>query len=410
MLLKDCLLVLVVFWGPSCCYQFSPDLFSAAFVADVNAVADTWVADHNFPVNMTKEQLGYLLDLSEPTSDHKKYLDETISREGVSNAATGYKPFAKTITREGVSATATGYKYFDKTIAEKGISAAAIDYKSLAESNGITRKLQSVGEDSKIPASFDARTNWPNCPNIGKVYDQGACPSSYAFAVVPAFSDRRCIHSNGAHPEPLSIEYLLSCCHACKLKDDTRVCGAGQAITAWWFLHKRGIVTGGAYRSKEGCQPVSFPPCNRVFSETGSFCTDQTAPSLRCHTRCTNENYTVPYSRDRHRGKIQYWVNTQVTAIQREILTNGPATTQISVYEDFLHYKSGVYRHVTKGKRFPHQHTLKLIGWGEEAGIPYWLLLNSWGAHWGDQGTVKILRGHAECYIEYYVSASIPKY
>lgn len=58
--------------------------------------------------------------------------------------------------------------------------------------------------------------------------------------MAPAFSDRRCILSKGKHPESMSIEYLLSCCHACKYDDRTRVCGAGQPITAWWFLHKRG--------------------------------------------------------------------------------------------------------------------------------------------------------------------------
>lgn len=69
---------------------------------------------------------------------------------------------------------------------------------------------------------------------------------------------------------------------------------------------------------------------------------------------------------------------------------------------------SGVYHHV-KGRRFYHQHTLRLIGWGVENGTPYWLLVNSWGKTWGDQGTVKILRGQAECNLEYYVSTAVPK-
>jgi hypothetical protein len=35
----------------------------------------------------------------------------------------------------------------------------------------------------------------------------------------------------------------------------------------------------------------------------------------------------------------------------------------------------------------------RLLGWGEEAGTPYWLVANSWNYDWGDNGTFKE-RGH----------------
>ena len=36
--------------------------------------------------------------------------------------------------------------------------------------------LVAAGE---IPESFDARTQWPNCPSIGEVRDQGSCGSCW---------------------------------------------------------------------------------------------------------------------------------------------------------------------------------------------------------------------------------------
>jgi len=50
----------------------------------------------------------------------------------------------------------------------------------------------------------------------------------------------------------------------------------------------------------------------------------------------------------------------------------------------------------------------KLIGWGVENDVDYWLLVNSWGHEWGQNGLFKIKRGTNECYIEYFVSGGVP--
>lgn len=31
-------------------------------------------------------------------------------------------------------------------------------------------------------------------------------------------------------------------------------------------------------------------------------------------------------------------------------------------------------------------HAIKILGWGEEDGVPYWLCANSWNTDWGDNG------------------------
>lgn len=88
-------------------------------------------------------------------------------------------------------------------------------------------------------------------------------------------------------------------------------------------------------------------------------------------------------------------------------MNNGPITASMSVYEDFLTYKSGVYTHKT-GKNLG-GHAIKLLGWGEtEDGTPYWLLANSWNDSWGDNGYFKIYRGNNTCGIESGLYAGIP--
>ena len=43
---------------------------------------------------------------------------------------------------------------------------------------------------------------------------------------------------------------------------------------------------------------------------------------------------------------------------------------------------------------------VKILGWGVENEIKYWLLANSWGPEWGDSGFFKIVRGENHCNIE----------
>ncbi|KAH7967061.1 hypothetical protein HPB49_022084 [Dermacentor silvarum] len=54
-------------------------------------------------------------------------------------------------------------------------------------------------------------------------------------------------------------------------------------------------------------------------------------------------------------------------------------------------------------------HAVRILGWGTENGVPYWLVANSWNQDWGDKGYFKIRRGNDECGIDDYISAGIPK-
>ena len=71
-----------------------------------------------------------------------------------------------------------------------------------------------------------------------------------------------------------------------------------------------------------------------------------------------------------------------------DILTNGPIQTSFAVFEDFLAYSKGVYKHII-GK-FLGGHSIKVVGWGVEGGIKYWIGANSWGIKWGEEGYFRI--------------------
>ncbi|KAM9766198.1 cathepsin B [Menidia menidia] len=255
--------------------------------------------------------------------------------------------------------------------------------------------------DFKLPKQFDPREQWPNCPTLKEIRDQGSCGSCWAFGAAEAISDRLCIHSNAQVSVEISSEDLLTCCDSCGMG-----CNGGYPSAAWDFWSKEGLVTGGLYDSHMGCRPYTIPPCEHHVNGSRPPCTGEGGDTPQCKSQCET-GYTPSYTEDKHYGKTSYSVPSEVEQIQYELFKNGPVEGAFTVYEDFPLYKSGVYQHVSGSPLGGH--AIKILGWGEEDGIPYWLCANSWNTDWGDNGYFKILRGADHCGIESEIVAGIPK-
>lgn len=252
-----------------------------------------------------------------------------------------------------------------------------------------------------IPDEFDSRTKWPNCPTISEVRDQSNCGSCWAFGAVEAISDRICIASNGNDRPHISATDLLSCCSGCGFG-----CEGGDPSAAWQFWVKSGLVTGGTFTKHDGCRPYPFSPCEHHVNGSLPPCSHSLEPTPKCVKKC-QDSYTTAYPKDKHFGTKAYTVDSDVQAIQKEMMTNGPVEAAFTVYEDFVMYKSGVYQH--KAGSALGGHAVRLLGWGVENGTPYWLIANSWNQDWGDKGYFKILRGQNECGIEEDIVGGKPK-
>jgi len=251
-----------------------------------------------------------------------------------------------------------------------------------------------------IPEDFDPREKWPECPTIQEIRDQGGCGSCWAFGAVTAMSDRICIHSKGEKHVHVSSENLLSCCYSCGFG-----CNGGFPGAAWSYWKRNGLVSGGTYGSKQGCQPYQIEPCEHHVNGTRLPCSEG-ASTPKCHRMCENKDYNVDYKRDKSFGASSYSIKRNVEQIQLELMNNGPTEAAFTVFEDFPNYKSGVYQHVSGAPLGGH--AVRLLGWGVEEGTPYWLVANSWNYDWGDKGTFKILRGSDHCGIESSVVAGLP--
>ena len=209
-----------------------------------------------------------------------------------------------------------------------------------------------------VPESFDAREKWGKC--VHEIRNQAHCGSCWAFAGSEALSDRFCIASNGAVDVVLSPQDLVSC------DAWDHGCNGGVISWAWSYMTKHGVVA-------DDCFPYQS--------------LDGKAPT--CPTKCADGS---DFSLKKYKCKASSAKEAQgPAAIQSEIFTNGPVETGFTVYEDFISYKSGVYIHTT-GKALG-GHAVKIIGWGVENGVKYWLIANSWGTTWGENGLFRIQFG-----------------
>jgi len=237
-------------------------------------------------------------------------------------------------------------------------------------------------EIAAAPESFDSRTQWPQCTTMTDIRNQKHCGSCWAFGAVEAMSDRICVHKGEI--VRLSAEDMNSCSKSLFISCGS--CDGGQPACAWSYWVKTGVVSEDcyAYTAGEDNTTIVTPECKK---------------------KCVN-NTSLEWATDKRKGEKSYTIVGE-DSMKTELAKNGPFEVAFHVYEDFMSYSSGIYYHTSGG--FEGGHAVKLIGYGEENGMKYWICANSWDRDWGEQGYFRIRRGTNECDIESQAWAGIPK-
>nr|XP_035924577.1 pro-cathepsin H isoform X3 [Halichoerus grypus] len=101
-------------------------------------------------------------------------------------------------------------------------------------------------------------------------------------------------------------------------------------------------------------------------------------------------------------------INDEEAMVEAVALYN-PVSFAFEVTRDFMMYRKGVYSstscHKTPDKV---NHAVLAVGYGEQNGIPYWIVKNSWGPQWGMNGYFLIERGKNMCGLAACASYPIP--
>lgn len=247
-----------------------------------------------------------------------------------------------------------------------------VEYFHLDKTNGqqcsaTTKKEGPNVSDAHIPEYW----NWQENGGVTPVKSQNACGSCWTFSTIGALEAHMRIKYKSF--VPLSEQQLVDCAG----NFDTQGCDGGLPSHAFEYIadQAHGISTEIAYPYYAEDQQCSVDPRTFVLNVVG--------------------------------GAVNITAGDEVE-LAVALFEHGPVSVAFQVSEGFSDYNEGVYMStVCENGAMDVNHAVLAVGYGHENGIPYWLVKNSWGVDWGDQGYFKIERGTNMCGIA--VCNSYPK-
>eukprot|EP00037_Helgoeca_nana_P005105 m.49425 g.49425 ORF g.49425 m.49425 type:complete len:228 (+) comp16108_c0_seq1:280-963(+) len=132
-----------------------------------------------------------------------------------------------------------------------------------------------------------------------------------------------------------------------------------------------------------GKQPMADPLACLV--KLGGLCT--TADYPRPRGTCVRGTCTAAFPLDG-------WTSKDMTSVQmmKDAVRAGPILAGVDADKMvFQEYAGGVLNSTSCGQEV--DHIVSIVGFDDNAAVPYWIVRNSWGAAWGDSGYVLIALG-----------------
>jgi len=85
----------------------------------------------------------------------------------------------------------------------------------------------------------------------------------------------------------------------------------------------------------------------------------------------------------------------QYEPLARAIAEHGPVAVSVAA-DTWFNYESGIFNGC--GKDAVIDHAVVAIGYGEESGRKYWVIQNSWGGDYGENGHIRLERHDSDDY------------
>jgi hypothetical protein len=224
---------------------------------------------------------------------------------------------------------------------------------------------QGQGQQASAPAPSDGTPSWTSALNwasdknplqmavVAGPRNQGVCGACWAF--VAAGSAEGAVGIASKQPvSALSVQQLIDCA-----TEFNRGCNGGNPVYAYDYIRENGLSLSYQYPY----DVTQNPSCHSTRGFTKAY---------------INYDLEIPPNDE---VELKWYVG------------KGPVAIGICGEDmDFMYYGGGIFNPATCcGAQ---NHAMLVVGYGVEpnGGTPYWLVQNSWGPAWGEEGYMRIKR------------------
>ncbi|XP_075985693.1 cathepsin L-like peptidase [Anticarsia gemmatalis] len=209
---------------------------------------------------------------------------------------------------------------------------------------------------AELPESFDLRLEGAVTP----IKNQGGCGSCWAFCTTAAV-EGAVARVNGDRLLDLSEQSLVDCAW----DYGSMGCHGGTLDGALKYVYEHGIPTERDYG---------------IYTEHDGF--------------CEINNMTSKYD---IKGFAQVTPRNP-NALKVALYKYGPVTIAIHASDQMVHYSSGLFYDFSCDSTYPN-HGVTVVGYGVRDGEDYWIVKNSWGEAWGEDGYILMSSRNNNCYV-----------
>lgn len=234
---------------------------------------------------------------------------------------------------------------------------------------------------AKMAAALPQHWDWRNVNGVNfvsPVRNQASCGSCYSFATMGMLEARIRVLTNNSQTPTFSPQQIVSC------SEYSQGCDGGFPYLIGKYAQDYGVVEESCFPYVGKDTPCGLPQnCGRIYAAQYDYVGG-------------------------------FYGGCSEAAMMLELVKNGPMAVAFEVYPDFMHYKEGIYHHTgltdTVNPFELTNHAVLLVGYGRchMTGQKYWIVKNSWGTGWGEEGFFRIRRGSDECSIESIAVAANP--
>jgi len=231
-------------------------------------------------------------------------------------------------------------------------------------------------DTSDIPTSYDWRTSGV----VSGVKDQGQCGSCWAFSTIGNIESQYAIKNKNVQPiMTFSEQLLVDCSQGCSNEPPYgNVCNQGCDGGWQWNAMEDVMFWGGVETEADYPYTAQDGTCQLNKNKLHAAVKNYT---------CLTNNVTSGADED---------------VMAAFLVANGPLAVALNA--DLVEgYSNGVINPASgdcDGSSL--DHAVLIVGYGVQSSvagdsIPFWIVKNSWGADWGEQGYFRLVRGKAAC-------------